>query len=250
MSSFNANNQMYNISTENEVASILSHFNSDYIISIVEYNFQNRLSDNILPTPNIVTSFEQNFKEIKDNYTANLPEVEKVRLETYKEIIDTICREYHVSFMYNDDIDMYSAGYYIYDFFIANFYKYMVLFLSNYIYKERNGIYDSMELHEFKKNKDSSTIYGKKIYKDIKLAVINANLDYVLNNMRTFDIDISCILYGIYDKNVAGFILSIIQFDYDFYKVAYMDILNTDYKSNLITSIRLEIQKMSVDIVE
>lgn len=253
MSSFNANSQMYNISTENEVAAILSHFNSDFVLGIVDYNFNNRLSGNVLPIPNIIGSFEQNFKDIKTNYNSNLLEIERVRLETYKEIIEFICNKYGAKFNYNDDLDLYSSAYYIYDFFISNYYNNLVNFLSTYIYKERNGIYESMGLYELKKNKDSSTIYGKKIYKDIKLAVINANLEYVLQNMMSYDIDIINILYMIYDKNIAMFLLSIVQFNYlngDFYKNVYMSILNTEYKANLITSIRLEIQKMSIDVCE
>lgn len=250
MSSFIANSQTYNINTENEVASILSHFNSDFIISIVNYNFNNRIIDTVLPTPNIVTSFEQNFKDIKSRYNTDIDKIETVRLQTYKEIIDTICSKYGIIFLYNDDLDLYSAAYYIYDFFISNFYNYMIYFLSNYIYKERNGIYESMHLNDLKKNKDSSTIYGKKIYKDIRLAVINANLDYILQNMRTYDINIGNILYTVYNRNIASFLITILKFDNDFYNTFYMSILDSEYKSSLITNLRLEIQKLSIDIIE
>ena len=38
-------------------------------------------------------------------------------------------------------------------------------------------------LAEFKKNKDSSTIYTKKMYKNTKVAIIISNLEYVIQNV-------------------------------------------------------------------
>lgn len=248
MSSFQANSYEYNITTENEVASVLSHFNTDFIIDIIRQNILNKDRTMFLPMANIVTSYEQNFKDIAVRYPGEIQQISSVRLKTYAEIIDELCHYYNLQFNDNGELDYYSAAFYLYDFLVSNFSSHMCFFFANYIYRERNSIYDAMHLNDLKKNKDTSTTYGKKVYKDVRLAVINANIDRVIANMETFDIPLSTILSIIYpDKSVVNYIMQIISPIYDFYNSIYVPCMNKDTRPILITNIRLLIQQMSID---
>ena len=96
MSGFNANSQMYNIVSENELAEVLSHYSSEFIFSIVDNAMKARYNNVPIATiPNVVGAWEQNFKAIIETYgSESSMEVLNVRNETYREIISCICREF------------------------------------------------------------------------------------------------------------------------------------------------------------
>ena len=250
MSSFTANIQNYNVVTENEVAVVLSHYNSDFVFSIVDNAMKRRfLEVPIIAVPNVVGAWEQNFKAIRAQYGAeNNEEIMRVRNETYKEIIDDICGEFKLSFTIDDTVDLYSAAYHLYDLFVCKFIENMTTFFANYIYKERSSIYDSLGLADKKKNKDSSTIYGKKIYKDIKLAVINANIDMVVSEICSMDIPFASIISLIYGSNseLKRYIISIVSADSDFMDNVYVPVMNSFIRPDIITSIRFKLQEIAM----
>lgn len=249
MGDFLSNSQMYNIVTETELASVLSHYSSDFVFSVVQDALRKRFDvPNFLPNPNIVAAFEQNFKIIRSQYsTADvMDEINRVRLMTYKEIIDFICKEFNLSFTVSEDVDLYSAAYILYQFFVADFSNNLISFFTNFIFRERNNLYESLGLAELKKNKDSSTIYGKKIFKDIKLAVINANIDTVISAISTYDIDLYTIFSIIIpDRNVANNLYMLVSSNGDFFKQFFVDLLHRDIRPAFITSIRIRLQELS-----
>ena len=249
MSGFISNSNMYNITTENEVASVLSHFNSEFIFDLVRDNLQKKFNYNTIVSPNIVASFEQNFKQIMSIYQDDTDRINEVRTRTYKEIISIICQNYNLQFNDSDDIDYYSAAMHLYDFLVAGFSNYLEQFFANYIYKERNGIYEALNLSSMKKNKDSSTLYGKKTYKDIKLAVINANLEFVIQNICAYDINLATILSNVYtDRNVINYILTIISPIHDFFKTSYVSVFQSDIRAIILSNIRFKIQNLCIDL--
>lgn len=250
MSSFNANSQMYNVTTENELAEVLSHYNSEFVYSIVDEALKARfLRVPIAAMPNVVGAWEQNFKSIEEYYGSDShSEVLRVRNDTYREIIDTICREFQLNFTIDDTVDLYSAAFHLYDLMVCNFTANMTSFFANFIYKERGTIYDTLNLSEMKKNKDSSTIYGKKIYKDIKLAVINANIDQVVTEIAQMDIPFHTIIAMIYGSNseLCKYYLTIVSTQQDFFQHAYLRVLNSDIRSDVITAIRFKLQEIAI----
>ncbi len=250
MSSFIANSQVYNIVTENELAVVLSHYNSDFIFSIIDECMKLRYTTvPVIPYPNVVAGWEQNFKAIMAQYgSESNEEVLRVRNETYREIIDAICREFGLTFTIDDTVDVYSSTYHLYDFMVSNFTNNMVLFFANFIYRERANIYESLGLATLKKNKDSSTIYGKKIYKDVKLAVINANIDSVISSICEMDIQFSNIVSTIFGANseIKKFLLSIVSANNDFFDRAYVSILKSDIRPDVITAIRFKLQEIAM----
>lgn len=250
MSSFNANSQAYNIATENELAVVLSHYNSNFVFSIVDEAMKARfLGVPLSAVPNVVGAWEQNFKAIKAQYGMDShEEVLRVRNETYREIIDTICKEFRLNFTIDDTVDLYSAAFHMYDLFVCKFTECMVAFFANFIYRERSALYDNLGLTNFKKNKDSSTSYGKKVYKDIKLAVINANIDMVVSAVCSMNIDFQNVLSTIYGTNseLRRYISTIISTGPDFFARAYNPVLASDIRPDVITAIRFKLQEIAI----
>ena len=251
MSGFLANNQEYNITTENEVSIILSHFNTDFIFNIIKDNLSNKFKYNYTQTPNIIASFETNFKALSSTYTGNVEQIQMVRINTYREIINILCKEYGLQFNEYEGCDYYSIAYYLYGLLLSGFNKNITTFFTNYIKRERNNLYEALNLASMKKNKDTGTIYGKKLYENIKLAIINANLEYVIDNICAFDIPFEVVLQNIYyDKNVVDFILSIASPIDDFFKTAYVSALKSENRIDILTNIRFEIQRLAINTAE
>lgn len=237
----------YNIYAEGEISYLLSHFNSEYIFDVINDNIEyNRTKFETGSNPNVVASFEENFKYLIKRFPSDKGNIDNVRIETYREIINLLCNRFNPQFNDTGDIEYYSAAYYLYDFLVANFNNYIVLFYSNFIFNEKNTIYDAMNLDVFKKNKDSSTLYGKKMYNDTKLAVINANLELIINNLKTFDFSFDDILSSIYiyDRTIPQFLSGLVAPYDDFYKNIYCTtISNPDQMPIFLTGIRLAIQR-------
>lgn len=248
MSNFIANNNTYNIITENEISVILAHFNKDYIFDIIKSNISDRFKYTQLNMPNIINSFERYYKQIKvthDNLPSIVKEVDEARNETYREVISILTKEYNFTFNYDEFQDLCSIAYYLYDFLVCNFTNNIVTFFTNFIITERNGLYEALNLSNMKKSKDSSTIYNKKVYKNTKLAIINANLEYVLDNIVNFDITLSCLLNNIYqDKNIVKYLeLAIIPIQ-DFFKNIIVPIYqNPRLKTAIITEITMKLHE-------
>jgi hypothetical protein len=100
-----------------------------------------------------------------------------------------------------------------------------------------------MGLERFKKNKDSSTTYSRKMYEDPKVSIIAANIIFVVNNMKTFDITVQDILDTIYGTGspIANTLSNIIcNVPYDFFKVRYT--VPQEVEPLFYTNIRLSLQ--------
>lgn len=241
-----ANFSEYTIRTENQISVLLSHFDSNLIYEIIKDIVTRRTeSYNFNQLPNIPGGFETYFKQMKIDYPADLDDIEQKRTEAYSQIIETICQSHGLG--YNGvGIDLYSPAFYLYDFLISGFNNHLISFFTNFIVSEKNNLYESLNLANFKKNKDSSTLYNKKVYEDPKLAVISANLEYVIGCICTFDIPWEVLIdNAIEDINLRSFMKTIVSPIYDFFKMQYAALFadTCNIKPILITNIRLELQK-------
>lgn len=243
------NNAAYNIVAENELSIILSHYSTEFVISVVEEAFNRRKTEfPIMQMPNIVAAWESNFNMIISDYI-DYPqareEVIAVRNNTYREIINSICKEFNLNFTI-DDVDLYTAAYNMYDFFVCSYASHLVNFICNFIFREKASLYEAMSLSEYKKNKDSGTIYGKKLFKDVRLAIINANLNKVIDYISVMDIP----LYNIFATNpntfMANYMNSIVSTEGDFFKNFYMQTINSHLRADYLTAIRLLLHSMNV----
>lgn len=235
------------LASEYEVAEVLAHFNSQYIFDVIQDKINTRFNPTIVMSgtnPNIVLSFEDNFNRCKAVYPDDIPNIEQVRIETYKEIIDIIKENYGIGFIYHEGIEAYTYAYYMYDFFVCNFANYIAKFFAQYIFDNKDILYASLGLDAYKKQKDSTTSYGKKVYEDSKLAIISANIVYVVNSMKAIDIrprDIFSVIYG--NLDIVNMLTVSIQFPYDLFKQLFYSI-PPDYEPILFTNIRLYLQQM------
>jgi len=245
---FNSNNSEYAIVTDNEVAQILSHFNNDYVYATVTRSISEKLRPYSMSLPNIVISYEQYYKQATDNYPDVKDAIWEARNGVYEQIIKLLCDAYQLVF--NDTEDLYSSAVYLYDFLVSNFQNNIITFFTNYILKEKNSIYDLLNLGALKRNKDTSTMYSKKIYKHTRLGIICANLERVIDNINNFDIDFNTyvdIVYGYDNRNIAKHIQLVTSPINNFFKTYVASCFNTSMRPVLITSIRLKLQESATE---
>ena len=178
-----SNNTEYEITQENELAYILSRFNQDYVYITIEESLKNRLKPYSFTMPNIIMALKYEFEAAKINYN-NIPEISILEKDNYIRIIEILCGRYNLTCMpMEEDLDLFSIAYHLYDFLVCNFQKNIVNFFTNFILSEKDALYKMLELNNIKKNKDTSTLYVKKIFKDYKLGIISANLEYVVQSI-------------------------------------------------------------------
>jgi len=232
------NNHIFNIVSENQIATILSHFNSDYIMSsiIEKINSRNFYSMN---NPNVVYSYELNFQQIKYYYPTDVQNIDSVRMQTFQEIIDILCSHHGLAFNEDMQIDYYSAAYYMYDFLVANFFPHIISFFVKYLVAEKTRLYEYI----ISRGTDRDMGYSRKIYKDNKIATISSNLDIALDYIKGLDIPLNVIISSLYPAEIASFLNQIIAPVGDFYKDIYVATFNNPLMMpEIITGIRLELQ--------
>lgn len=250
MGSFLINQKAYSINSETEVATILSNFSTDFIYGVIEDILAQRTKTfSNMERPNFVMSLENTFKEMIVKYPSNEVNIKQVRNTTYEEISNIIAKSFDLELQYDDATDMFTMAYYLFDFFIANYDRYVCLFFSRVITREKESLYNTLNLDESKKSKDISTIYNKKLYNDPKLALINANLGKVIGFLCTLDFPINNILETIYAGRleVVSFLISHVRPQVDFFHSAYGALLdNPQIYPMALTFIKLEIQRQNV----
>ena len=89
------NNHVYNMVAEGEVAELLSNFSNAYIMDVIDSNLKNRFAYNpTISNPNIVNSYEMNFKDMLSRFPTDSENITSIRYETYLNIINKICLLY------------------------------------------------------------------------------------------------------------------------------------------------------------
>lgn len=245
---FQYNSANTNINIDNAVASILSNFDTDYIINVVEDSLEMKFRPYSQPMPNIVYSYEQYFRQYLDAFESNVDEIRTVRERTYLEIIEIICKHYSIQFVAIDQ-DYYTTAYYLYEVFVSRFTNNLIKFYTNYIIKEKDFIYDNFNLGDTKKNKDSAVLYSKKIFSDTKLALIHANIDEVIDRIQGFDISLPVFYDMNYeDKSIVAYLMSVTRDIGDLYNTHLVKYaIDPHTRPDLITSIKLYFQEVAAD---
>jgi hypothetical protein len=104
----------------------------------------------------------------------------------------------------------------------------------------RDTLWDTLDLARFKKDKDSTTLYGKKAYDNIKMAVIMSKMNEILYYLLAIDVDLPTFISSCYPVEEANFINSLIYSE-DFYKTHVCPAIQLP---NIITDIKLKIHQM------
>ena len=241
----NTNLELYNISSENNLTELLAHFDSGFVLNIIEDKINMR-QYNSMPESNIIKSFEENFKVMKEQFPGDGENINLVRSRVYTEIINILCKGFNLNCMLDDSTDLYSAAYYLYDFLICNSGPIMINFFTSFIINNKDSLYNSLNLESYKKNKDSSTIYSKRIYIDPKYITISANLEMVLKHIVTIDITLDNILQTTYvNPQIIMFLAEIVTDRGNYFKDYYCSLLTKqDMLPVILTDIRLQMQKI------
>lgn len=240
MSNLFGNSQIYNIHAENEVAEVLSNFETEFCRQVVADKLAQKFT---FPTtqesPNMIGSLEQNFKHIVDTYTEQQGQIYDVRTKTYLEIIEIIKNHYNLDMnpTFESRTGNYTEVYWMYDFFIGNFLRDLVKFFSIVIMHESAALFDALpaELR-------SVSAYSEKTYTDNpKLGVVVDNLAIAINNICCYDFSMYDIISTVYNREIADIICSAVVDKGDFFKNHYVSVHQSFFGARIFTDIQLYI---------
>ena len=239
-------NTQYDIATEQDITEILAHFDSEYIIATMQDKLENIDFASTLIQANIIASFEENFKLMKEQFPGDESNINIVRERVYREIIDILCSKFNLQFnALDENIDIYTAAFYAYDFLVCNRNNIMVNFFASFIVNNKDSLYNGLNLDTFKKNKDSSIMYGNKLYADQKYIIISSNIEKVIKYIATLDIKLVNIFQSTYiNPEVVMFLDNAFADRGNFFVDYYCNIINKPESLPIvITNIRLQLQK-------
>lgn len=237
--------QLYEISNESNIIDILAHFDSNYIFDILEDKLEHINFSSSQIEPNIVASFETNFKNMNDQFPGDSQNIRNIREQVYRDIIRILTNKFNLKFNTVDDtIDLYTAAYYLYDFVVCNRNSIMINFFTAFIINNKESLCTTLNMDDFRKNKDSAAAYGKRVYQDYKFAIISANMPNVINYISNLDITLVNIFQSTYkDLKLVQFLDNAFADKGNFFKDFYCNILNKPEELPIIiTNIRLALQ--------
>ena len=242
------NDQIYNMVAEGEVAQLLSQFSNSYVMDVIDNNIRNRFAYNpTISNPNIVNSYEINFKDMAARFPSDIENIMSIRYETYLNIINKICSAFNVQYIGNEP-DCYILAYNLYDLFVSGYSRNIINFFSKYIYSNRNELYTNMGLDRYKKIKDSSSNYIRKIYNDQYTSIIISRIKEVIYYISGFDIDLYSFLLVNYNRDTCDYLYQNIQPLGNIFKDEFCKVLNNPA---ILTEIRIAIQMMlEADLVQ
>lgn len=238
MSNLFGNSQIYNIHSENEVAEILSNFETEFVRQIVldklnqKFNFPSTKE-----SPNMIASMEQNFKHIIDCYVEQQEDIYEVRTKTYFEIMEIIKNAYNLEFQpnFNSLTGNYSEVYWMYDFFVGNFLRDLVSFFTTTILKDLDNQYNALPPEN-----RAISIYSAKTYADDnKFGIVIDNLKTVIDNICCYGFTLYDVIQTVYNKEIADVICSAVYDKGDFFKNFYVIVHNSFFGPEIFTDIRL-----------
>ena len=237
--------ELYEINNEYNVTDILAHFDSNYILNIIEDKLENISFATSQIEPNIVVSFENNFKNMNDRFPGDSQNIRNIREQVYRDIIRILTNKFNLQFnMSDENIDLYTAAYYLYDFLMSHRNNIMVNFFTAFIINNKESLCTTLNIEEFRKGKDSAAAYSKRVYQDNKFAIISANMPAIINYISTLDITLLNIFQSTYkDIKLVQFLDNAFADKGNFFKDYYCSILNKPEELPIIiTNIRLALQ--------
>lgn len=245
----------YHLIAEGESASILANFSSDFIYNVTNDLLEDRFKDfSLIPKINIVDKLESAFKFLLSQYPYDRNNILVNRFNVYSNIINIISNKTGVRIYSDGNTDIYNLARSVFDFFISSYDSCVFNFLLNFIYEQKDAIYMALDLEKSKKSKDITTMYNKQMYSDIEMAIINANLDKVLNYIGGMDVPSYDVLRRIYANNTnihtLNFMSVHVDMDAPLFDLYIKPVLyNPILYPILLTNIKLEIQRNGVTIV-
>ena len=241
------NYEPYQVANEYNITELLAHFDADYILDVLEDKLNNANFISSLSDPNFVASFEENFKLMNEEFPGDSQNIRNKREEVYTTIIDMLTKRFNLEFNTVDpNIDLYTAAYYLYDFLVCRRNIHMQNFFIAFIINNKDSLYSIMNIDDFRKSKDASSAYSKRVYDDPKIAVIDANMNQAISYINTMDISLLDIFQSIYtDSHLVSFMDNCFRDKDNFYRDYYCaPFKNPEIAPVLITNIKLGLQQL------
>lgn len=244
--SFISNNVDFGIVSDSEITSIISNFSDDMIMDIIYKNSANKFRPYQHYVGNLIGAMENIFKMNQENFPQFQKETLERRNEIYFNILSSLCSSNGLKLNIDENTDLYSLAFVLYDFTISKFTINMINFFANYIIHESSSLFEYLNLRELKKNKDNSSSYSKKIFKgNSKLATIHANLEVVMDNICAFDIGLDTLVYmSTLDKNITSFIVNNINEVSNLFKTLFVPYIKGPNRAIIITLVRMRLQEL------
>ena len=240
-------NEPFRISNEYNIAELLAHFDSNYIFDVLEDRLS-KLSYNVtLTEPNIVGSFDTYFKYAIEKFPGDENNIKAIREDTYMQIITILTDRFNLQFNTLDEgIDKFTAAYYLYDVTVCNRNSYITRFYTAFIVNNKDGIAATLNMEDYKKSKDSASVYNKRIYEDQTYALISANMSKVIDYIATFDVKLGDIFQSVYtDYKVTEYLDNAFADGGNFfYNHYYLPIKKPEFLPVVITNIKLALQRL------
>ena len=235
------------IDTDSGIGTILSRFESQYILDVVGDSLKMRFRPFNTPMPNMVDTLERQFQVTYISAPDYKDKIDDCRTETYKEIISIICNFYQLQYSYEINTlpidELYSISSILYDVFISRFTDHMIDFFTRYIVKNVDQITEYLENDPTTIKIKDNTMYQSKQYIDSKWILIHQNVNKIVYNMAAYDITFEDILRYILDPNISDRLLSLFTDTNSIYKNHYANyILDQTTASGIYTNIKLRLQ--------
>lgn len=236
-------NTDYEVVSFAEVASIINHFTPEMIDDIITKAIANTEINYSQALPNIPQALESNYKQQITKYPEFSSDLNNSKNGLYQTIIFKLCNSFGLGYTGSDDTDLYTVAYWLYDFLISKFDKYLIEYMYTYIIREQEMFYQILISKEDRKD---TSPYTRRVFKgdNLTIGLIHANLEYVVDNMLQFDItlqDIVTTSFGMQGKYIADFLLSVIEDRGDFFRRIYVPfVLNN--KAVILTNIKFSLQ--------
>ena len=100
MLNFLTNSKEYEIQANGQLSSILSQFDSDYVMHVIEATLEDQfLYFDILEKPNAVKAFEQVFSQLFEMYQLDTDNIADTRIDAYSSIIHILKHKFFFFFL-------------------------------------------------------------------------------------------------------------------------------------------------------
>jgi hypothetical protein len=245
------------IDTDMAIGTILSNFSSDYITHVMEDSLQleKKFRPFGEPMPNFVDVLNRNFLAVYAEAPDYSDKVQEVRIETFKEIILMICRYYNLSFCAPfEEIppeELYGIARKMYDIFVSNYTDNMINFFTGYIIRNADQIIKYLQSDPTAIKPKEVGLYDHKNYIDPKFILIHANINKVIYNMASYDIDLTTLLSYFYDQIAFIRMNSLLRDNGDIYKNHYAICLRDQrYVAGILTNVKLRLQSMTYETIQ
>lgn len=243
------------IDTDAGIAAILSNFNTDYINHVVDDSLMMRFRPYEDEMPNFPDLLERQFVGVYSYAPDYTNEVSNVRLETYREIINKICKYYNLQFTGDldsmDPLHVYGLTRTLYEIFISRFTQNMINFFVSYVVINSDSIYDYLIKSPDSKKPKEIIGYDSSSYIDPKYLIIHANINSVIYNMASYDIPLDQLLAIITNQETAITLSNNLIDLGDIYKNYYASfILDPKTKADMLTCIKLALQAKTQEVTK